>query len=253
MAKEKTTSGSYRSTISGSSRSLPASNSVSLGERVNAADVESVMGKGWKNKISGMSGLKGAKIHVGFATNRVLYVSISHKDVLEVEGMVEGTRESKYNLVIRGSPGMLNVGIDELYKSTSSSPDLAFRVIGNLVENKSSFGVSSLSLTASGVADKYKNRVEKIKKETGFYVWAKMGFDGSLSDTKLPAGFKKDLASSPYKGAKRVQDIVSKPGGLAWWRGNGVPFVSTGNSLSAGSPFMDGYNRYKRSRARASS
>ncbi|MES2342300.1 MAG: hypothetical protein V4597_11525 [Pseudomonadota bacterium] len=64
--------------------------------------------------------------------------------------------------------------------------------------------------------------------KNGYYTWARLGYDGAI-----PAGTAAKLPAA-LKGAKTVQELLLKPGGLAAWKEHGETFAAE-FGLAAGS------------------
>ncbi len=90
-------------------------------------------------------------------------------------------------------------------------------IFADQVKNASKAGFKSI--TAKCVKDGHKN---------GYYTWARLGYDGKIPDSvkdKLPNNLSK---------AKTIQELISKKGGMEWWKQNGDTFEGTFD-LKAGS------------------
>jgi len=90
-------------------------------------------------------------------------------------------------------------------------------------------GRMTQALQRAGVAEL---RADAVRGEgdSGYYVWPRLGFDGPL-----PAG----LGLPPgLAGARTVQELLARPGGVAWWRDHGVR-VEVAFDLQPGSRSWD--------------
>jgi HK97 family phage portal protein len=85
---------------------------------------------------------------------------------------------------------------------------LGSTIFSNQVEYVRGLRGRSISTFAAGDAN-------NISMWNGYYIWPKLGYDGDLSDEQ------RALARPVWGNVTRVSDIVSRPGGLEWWRENG--------------------------------
>lgn len=96
-------------------------------------------------------------------------------------------------------------------------PDLRGHGIGtellkDQVDAAERLGVETISLSAVGGND--------TPNVTGYRVWPKLGFDGEWKN-QLPK-VKELIAKSPYSDTKTIGELMRRPGGIQWWKENGM-------------------------------
>jgi len=98
--------------------------------------------------------------------------------------------------------------------NTLESPAYAGRVIIRAMQHFQSMGVTRINALAFGEYDQFGTM-------NGYYTWPRLGFDGPIPiDTRSEARAR-------FPGVKSVGDIMTKPGGAAWWKQNGSEFHAT--------------------------
>lgn len=262
MAKDKSSSGIVRSSVSGGNgdirgRSRPASTGPVNGSTVEVdedaanptsmATIKNVLGDDYERKLTEMATLPGSRVVVSgrsskYGPNTMLDVDVFHPSISYGKNLF-GSMQTGFQFRIFKTEQGNKVGSVSIH-ATGTGDAVGTKVVSNWFQNHKRMGIDSYSVTAAGSgeqakATRAKNEKSKKKSEVtiGYQIWARMGMDGDLKPnegmgtgpSKVYKTFRKKLDASPFKGANRVSDIVSKPDGVNWWKENGVPFDSEGS------------------------
>jgi hypothetical protein len=138
------------------------------------------------------------------ATSAGVLVRLSHP-------WLDGTA---LRVAYRDEAGRLAITNVFLAVRPDAPPGIATRLLALEVRKAAALGVEYLTLDAAGGPG---------SPFVGYAVWPRLGFTGPIPDAvrrklaALPAGH-------PLRSARDVVDLVSRPGGRAWWRANGTEF-----------------------------
>lgn len=87
-------------------------------------------------------------------------------------------------------------------------------IFARSIENYRKAGVDAINVVAAGSPES--------RTMNGYYTWARFGFDGGVKPLQQ-AQFAKVFGITP----KTIHDIMSRPGGAAWWKEYGHGFVGS--------------------------
>lgn len=178
-----------------------------------------LMGEGWKIKdfvdITGLGDRDDIKqVKINFRTNQnyamVMVIGEGYSAKRMIYVMADGTK------VINN----LGFFIDE----SMQGKGIGTKALANQVKVAVSKGYSMILLEASG---------ERQSTHKGYYVWARLGFDGPLDKAyKFEKG--SDYHIPEHDTAERVSDLMRTERGREWWKQNGGTWSGTFD-LSPGS------------------
>jgi hypothetical protein len=91
------------------------------------------------------------------------------------------------------------------------------KMLAEQVESAAANGFHSIETQAIGTADKKSGA-------NGYYTWAVLGFDGKIPGAPGEWPHKGNLKGRGPNGETTVHEVLSKPGGVAWWKQHGESF-----------------------------
>lgn len=152
---------------------------------------------------------------------------------LEIE--VEDDRIEKMQRTISVDPeGELRVTHDSFTKSDDAERGFSTKVLMRAIPAMIEAGVPSIRTQAAGSGDGESGASGSY---TGYYNWARHGFDGFLSESHMKK--VKDFAPK----ARTIIDLMTTPDGRDYWRKNGAGYTAIFD-LKEGSRSLDILKRY---------
>ncbi len=136
--------------------------------------------------------------------------------------------------IIMDKKGVLRMEHDSFVKAKGAEKGFSTKVLKRAVPALIKNGVQSVLLNAAGKGDGVSGAQGQF---TGYYNWARHGFDGPLD------GRHRDAVKHFAPKARTVLDLMSTKEGRGYWRKSGTSYVGV-LDLSKGSRSLDALTRY---------
>lgn len=142
---------------------------------------------------------------------------------------------------IRCTPqGELIIFNYRFYKKPDAPSGVGLTSFLRQVKQASAFGVKRIETFGAGTY-----RSLRVRGESGYFVWARFGFDAPLLVSQQVL-----LTRNPLlRGAKTLNDLFARPGGAEWWKINGEELYLVFD-LSPQSSMMDIFRSYLQEKGR---